>query len=690
MSAAVPPTGPVGPSLSEEWVRTSDPLLAEEAAHLGLSGRPETGLALSGGGIRSAAFCLGVAQAYARRRGMETLDYLSTVSGGGYTGAALSWLTFLRFRGEGFTQALDRLAARLRSRGNYLDPGQRLTVTSLLAVVLRTMLLHLFFYMGLLLLVFLLLTLPPVSALLFDCYGLLWGAAGLGGWFIVEVVLFLHGAHGTEDTPEAVNRRYRRRTRSQQRIGILLQALGAVLGVSALPWLSETLPAVAGGIAVAAGVALRTSLSGGLGKSGTGTPGAWLTSTPVLVAAAALLVVGMAVATFLAAEAIQTALAGQSLGLVAVLAGLGLALAAGWRINLNLVSLGRMYRDRLMEAFMPDRAALDPATASGEAAWAPLAPEANCAGLPEMRGNPRPLHLINTALVLVDATDARLRGRGACNFVLSPWRCGSDVTGWVDARIFCGTGPDALSLATAMATSGAAVNPYGGPAGQGPTRSAPVSVLMGLLGLQLGLWVRARYGTGQPDPLPNLWRPGLSALFGAAYRVSAPFRQLTDGGHFENLGIYELVRRRVKTLYVVDAAADPEYRFADLGVAVERVFADFGAVIRFDDQALSALIPQGEAGFLTRQARQGWADGTITYADGATGTIVYFKATLTDGLPVSVNAYAAQNPAFPQQSTADQFFDEDQLEAYRALGDAVADSYFARQTLREQEQEQEP
>lgn len=659
------------------WSPPGLDLAAEEAALLGHDGRPACGLALSGGGIRAASFSLGVAQAYAGRRGMETLDYLSTVSGGGYTGAALSWLAHLGFRGQGFVQALDRLADRLRSRGNYLDPGQRLTAFSLLAVVLRTMLVHLFFYMGLLLLAFLLMTLPGVYPLLFDRHGLLWAAAGLGGWFLLEILLFLRGAHGIENTVEAVNRRYRRRTRSQQRIGVLLQVTVAVLGVAALPFLSAKLSAwvSSGGIAVAAGVALRAFLKGDFGKEG---GGGLLASTPVLVGAAALLVAGMAVVTFIAALRLQALLGGDWRVLSAVIAGLVLALACGWLINLNLVSLGRMYRDRLMEAFMPDRAALDPATAAGEAGWTPLARQANCAGLAQMRDNPRPLHLINTALVLVDATDAKLRGRGACNFVLSPWRCGSDVTGWVDAEAFCGIGPDALSLATAMATSGAAVNPYGGPAGQGPTRSTPVAVLMGLLGLQLGLWVRARYGAGQPDPVPNIWRPGLSALFGAAYRVSAPFRQLADGGHFENLGVYELIRRRVKTLYVVDAAADPEYRFADLGVAVERVYADFGAVIRFEDAALKALIPQGDTGFLTRQAAAGWAEGTVTYADGSTGTIVYFKTTLIGGLPVSVNAYAAQNPAFPQQSTADQFFDEDQLEAYRALGYAIADSYFGR------------
>ena len=52
-----------------------------------------TGLALSGGGIRSATFALGVTQAFAAKDLMRRFDYLSTVSGGGYLGSSLTWLT---------------------------------------------------------------------------------------------------------------------------------------------------------------------------------------------------------------------------------------------------------------------------------------------------------------------------------------------------------------------------------------------------------------------------------------------------------------------------------------------------------------------------------------------------------------------------------------------------------------------
>ena len=50
------------------------------------------GLSLSGGGIRSATFSLGVIQALAKHGLLKTVDYLSTVSGGGFIGSCLSSL----------------------------------------------------------------------------------------------------------------------------------------------------------------------------------------------------------------------------------------------------------------------------------------------------------------------------------------------------------------------------------------------------------------------------------------------------------------------------------------------------------------------------------------------------------------------------------------------------------------------
>src|SRR5258707_1168823 len=71
----------------EHLLRAEDELIAvrRHAAKLPATA-PRRGLALSGGGIRSATFNLGVLQALARAKVLRNFDFLSTVSGGGYVG----------------------------------------------------------------------------------------------------------------------------------------------------------------------------------------------------------------------------------------------------------------------------------------------------------------------------------------------------------------------------------------------------------------------------------------------------------------------------------------------------------------------------------------------------------------------------------------------------------------------------
>src|SRR5581483_6076915 len=74
-------------------IDNADAEVRERAIHAAMHARTAGALCLSGGGIRSASFALGVVQGLARRGLVGTFDFLSTVSGGGYTGAWLSaWL----------------------------------------------------------------------------------------------------------------------------------------------------------------------------------------------------------------------------------------------------------------------------------------------------------------------------------------------------------------------------------------------------------------------------------------------------------------------------------------------------------------------------------------------------------------------------------------------------------------------
>ena len=180
---------------------------------------------------------------------------------------------------------------------------------------------------------------------------------------------------------------------------------------------------------------------------------------------------------------------------------------------------------------------------------------------------------------------------------------------------------------------------------------------------------------------------------GKGFDESARVIELTDGGHFDNMGLYELIRRRVKLIVVSDGTGDPHFNFSDFGILVERVRVDFGVNIRFSVSKtdLTGILPgstpvekdsPSDEAFRAKypMADRGYAIGTIHYppasanSDSNLGVIVYIKSTLTKKLPADIYGYKTSNPSFPDQSTADQFFDESQFEAYRELGYRLAKS----------------
>ncbi len=215
-----------------------------------------------------------------------------------------------------------------------------------------------------------------------------------------------------------------------------------------------------------------------------------------------------------------------------------------------------------------------------------------------------------------------------------------------------------LSLARAMAISGAAVNP-----GAGFVFTPGWRMLLTVFNARLGWWVpnNAVAATGRRKFLQ--WFPLLAEFFGYTDLDSANVH-LSDGGHFENLGIYELVRRRCRFIIATDCGADPNYEFEDLGRAVRLCRVDLGAEIRID---VSGISPDGGG-----RAKRACAVGTINYVDGAQGIFLLLKPVLTGQEPADVRQYAVSSPKFPQHSTADQFFDDAQFESYRQLGFVVA------------------
>jgi hypothetical protein len=349
--------------------------------------------------------------------------------------------------------------------------------------------------------------------------------------------------------------------------------------------------------------------------------------------------------------------------------------------NINFVGLHRYYRDRLMEAFMPNDASVTMMRTRRSPVADGLSVAAlessSCADPADATFVPKPYPLINTNVILVKDDNPKFATRGGANFLISPLFIGSSATGWVDtASYIARNGP--MTLPTAMAASGAAASASAGYIGTGITMNPVVAAVMSLLNIRLGLWV------GNPSfasnrkvrRIPTFFNPGLWAgVLGRGHRRTNRFLELTDGGHFENLAMYELVRRKLSVIVVVDGEADPQISLASLVSARNRIEQDFGARLEFfDDQGPELLVMHSGRGYPVgaKVARSPFIVGRIIYNDGTIAAFIYIKSNVTPKLDFSIAGYLASNQDFPHQSTADQFFSPDQFDAYRNLGAAGA------------------
>ncbi|WP_298877443.1 hypothetical protein, partial [uncultured Bradyrhizobium sp.] len=345
--------------------------------------------------------------------------------------------------------------------------------------------------------------------------------------------------------------------------------------------------------------------------------------------------------------------------------------AFGWWSNVNYLGLHRFYRDRLMEAFMP--------TNEQKAAEAPNYSDADRLALaaiwPPKQSAPLPYPLINTNVVLIKDPDQTTALRGGDSFLLSPCYVGSFATGWLPTSVHDKKhGP--MTLASAMAASGAAANANAGYIGTGITRDWLISTVMMLFNLRLGLWIGA---PGATSGTPNYFSPGLKyGVFRSGYQRNSTFLELTDGGHFDNLGAYELIRRRCDVVIVLDSEEDPSTAMSALASVCQRVREDFGVLVKIEGEA-DAIAPAGDMGYPAgaKFAKKSYFVASIDYPaeqrsgiedQAKTGTFVYLKSGMIKQLSFSTKGYKAKFPEFPNQSTVDQFFDSAQFEAYRDLG----------------------
>jgi hypothetical protein len=335
----------------------------------------------------------------------------------------------------------------------------------------------------------------------------------------------------------------------------------------------------------------------------------------------------------------------------------------GWMADPNLLSMQNFYRARLIRAYLGATNPERPAAITQESAGDDV-PLTQLAG--HARGGP--YHLVNTTLNLAGARDLAAGQRQAANFVFSRYFCGSGRTAYRWTHEYMGGG---LTLGTAMGISGAAASPSMGR----QTPSLALVMLMALLNVRLGSWM--------PNPGRGRWRESQAHLwpFYLAYEFLArstdteSYCYLTDGGHFDNTGLYALVERGCRHIVVLDVGADPELMCADIGQAVRMCRIDFGTEIRLDVGQFRRRGPE-------RLAERHFVVGDIVYhpahwqslgweaLDEAsrTGRIVWIKPMVIAGDPADVRQYGRQNREFPQQTTLDQWYDEAQFESYRKLG----------------------
>jgi hypothetical protein len=353
-----------------------------------------------------------------------------------------------------------------------------------------------------------------------------------------------------------------------------------------------------------------------------------------------------------------------------------LLIAVTLLIGPNSNSLHRLYRDRLSRAFLFERAMIgsrNAASAVDTWKFSSLKPQEVETGAWLPATAYAPYLLTNTAINLEGSEELNKRGRNADTFIFSPLHVGSRWTGYVPTRQMEATVPD-LSLATAMAVSGAAAS-----ANMGRSTIKVLRFSLSLLNIRLGYWLAnpARLDAFR-DGL-NRWLANIGSWFFAVETAGLLNEKrlnvyLTDGGHIENLGIYELLRRRCKVIIAVDADADPNMTFPSLVNLEVMARIDLGIRIELPWQTVqngtllvtsTALYgPNGPPGPHGPHA----AIGIIRYNDDERGVLIYIKSSLSGDENDYVLDYKRRNAAFPHETTIDQFFSEEQFEAYRSLG----------------------
>jgi 8-oxo-dGTP pyrophosphatase MutT (NUDIX family) len=724
-------------------------------------------LCLSGGGIRSASFSLGVLQALARNGVLQRFHYLSTVSGGGYIG---SWLTawihrhFTEVRPSppaddkadtppsspvatrsspaaplprserlGEVSALlassvggrsvggDRppepeQVAHLRRFTNYLSPRTgafSLDTWTLVAIYLRNLLLN---WLVIVPLLSAALIVPWLGVVLLRVTALVpaEGQAKLATivtpvllsalvWLVLIATTVLRRRFTNVGIAESLSRWEAR--------ALMFGASWAAFGAIVLygPSLLDNTPTLTGAGLSGIGTYVLKKLGDRANPPGgeVGRPARMVRAATTVAALLTIVLILAALSSVLRVTVAWTAqwsiltqgsfspeVARLVATVVVIVAALGISALAATVVDINEYSLHALYRNRLVRAFLRASRGADAPRSDNvfsEKDDLPLVrlwPRAAASGDPA--DAPHLYHVINATLNDLGGSRPEWNERKGVSFTFSPLHIGAHIAGRYQedpgamrggyrrlTRV--GDEPDAMRLGTAMSISGAAASPN-----MGYHSSPVVSFLMALFNVRLGWWMRPPWQDGRnSSTLPSnpraVWRAWWAEAFGGT-RFTSSVLNVSDGGHFDNLGLYEMVRRRCRYVVVVDGGQDRRTMFDSLAEVIRRVRVDFGIPITMTGLDLSAAVPARDGANPPPHAYY----GTIHYskvdsvsdpaesphfAPAPDGELVYIKPRISGDEPVDVQSYHKLHPEFPHETTADQWFSESQFESYRALGE---------------------
>jgi len=682
------------------------------------------GLALSGGGIKSATFSLGVVQVLAKRGILKQLDYLSTVSGGGYLGTFLSsYLGSPVATDKDDTQPNDkhtpekrikealepepsgresRAVRHLRNHSKYLLHGGvwgKLNIAGLLASGVFSNLL-------------MILPIPMFAAIALALLGRcgFWesgaqkaSAALQTVWWVgaVTVVLWL-----LLPVVQRISHRARlegksSRFRSVMEFSTLAAALVLAAGVALYfyplllhgyhmvgKWLTDHLHALALSEDLVTGLSALAPIVIGAG-------GFLIKNKKLQSIAMQLFILSgplfyVCLLLFLTSRMGITREAGQWGISFVSLAAVALLLWSVFGVNINMLAPHRYYRSRLCECYLlqPGKPELNAWQKFIGKLWRGYDP-ANDSDLGTVQylklsatGESRvmPYHLINAFVNLPASNNRNLRGRKGDFFLFSRHVCGSPSTGYVKTAEL-ETADPRLDLGSAMAISGAAAN-----TNMGWRSMRNFRFLMTLLNVRLGYWV----------PNFRLWKkdaqgalrvkggsvgsPYLLAEMGGRMQENMNFLNLSDGGHIENLGAYELLRRRCKFIICVDGGGNRDLNGGDLQRLERYASIDFGIEMKYDLSELRA----DEEGIARAQAvlvkilypARILGSDKVSKIRKDIGWMIYLRPSITGAEPTYLLDHWRTNPLFPYESLVEQFFSEEQFEGYRCLGQKAAESLF--------------